>query len=79
MNILFLADNFAPERNAQASRVYERACYWVRWGHQVTVLTCWQRSDQNPAQQGSIVTFFVSGAGLLTPRCARRSPLIHQP
>jgi uncharacterized protein (TIGR03437 family) len=24
-------------------------------------------SDQNPAQQGSIVTFFVSGAGLLTP------------
>lgn len=40
MNILFFADNFAPERNAQASRVYERACYWVRWGHQVTVLTC---------------------------------------
>jgi colanic acid biosynthesis glycosyl transferase WcaI len=40
MNILFLADNFPPERNAQASRVYERACHWVRWGHQVTVLTC---------------------------------------
>lgn len=40
MNILFLADNFPPERNAQASRVYERACYWVRWGHSVTVLTC---------------------------------------
>jgi glycosyltransferase involved in cell wall biosynthesis len=40
MNILFLADNFTPERNAQASRVYERACYWVRWGHQVTVVTC---------------------------------------
>ena len=40
MKILFFADNFAPERNAQASRVYERACYWVRWGHQVTVLTC---------------------------------------
>src|SRR5579862_5639381 len=40
MNILFIADNFPPERNAQASRVYERACYWVRWGHQVTVLTC---------------------------------------
>jgi glycosyltransferase involved in cell wall biosynthesis len=40
MNILFLADNFPPERNAQASRVYERACHWVRWGHQVTVITC---------------------------------------
>jgi len=40
MNILFLADNFPPERNAQASRVYERACHWVRWGHKVTVITC---------------------------------------
>lgn len=40
MKILFFADNFPPERNAQASRVYERACYWVDWGHQVTVLTC---------------------------------------
>lgn len=40
MDILFLADNFPPETNAQASRVYERACYWVRWGHKVTVITC---------------------------------------
>ncbi len=40
MRILFFADNFAPERNAQASRVYERARYWVRWGHEVTVVTC---------------------------------------
>src|SRR5437764_1703599 len=40
MNILFLADNFPPEKNAQASRVYERACYWVEWGHRVTVITC---------------------------------------
>lgn len=40
MKILFLADNFPPEKNAQASRVYERACYWVRWGHEVTVITC---------------------------------------
>lgn len=40
MKILFFADNFAPERNAQASRVYERARYWVRWGHDVTVITC---------------------------------------
>jgi glycosyltransferase involved in cell wall biosynthesis len=39
MKVLFLADNFPPEKNAQASRVYERACYWVKWGHDVTVLT----------------------------------------
>ncbi len=40
MNILFLADNFPPERNAQASLVFERASYWAKWGHEVTVLTC---------------------------------------
>lgn len=39
MNILFITDNFYPEGNAIASRVYERACYWVKWGHQVTVIT----------------------------------------
>lgn len=40
MRILFFADNFPPETNAQASRVFERARYWVRWGHSVTVVTC---------------------------------------
>lgn len=40
MKILFIADNFPPERNAQASRVFERACFWVKWGHDVSVLTC---------------------------------------
>jgi len=40
MDILFIADNFPPERNAQASRVFERARHWVAWGHQVTVITC---------------------------------------
>ncbi len=39
MHIVFFTDNFPPEGNAIASRVYERACYWVRWGHQVTVIT----------------------------------------
>jgi colanic acid biosynthesis glycosyl transferase WcaI len=39
MHILFLTDNFPPEGNAIASRVYERACYWVEAGHQVTVIT----------------------------------------
>ena len=40
MNILFLTENFPPETNAAATRVHERACYWVRWGHRVTVVTC---------------------------------------
>ncbi|MDP6604623.1 MAG: glycosyltransferase family 4 protein [Rhodospirillales bacterium] len=40
MNILFLTENFPPETNAAATRVFERAAYWVRWGHQVTVITC---------------------------------------
>ena len=39
MYILFITDNFYPEGNAIASRVYERACYWIKWGHQVTVIT----------------------------------------
>ncbi len=39
MRILFLSDNFPPESNAAATRVYERAVYWARWGHRVTVLT----------------------------------------
>ena len=40
MKILFLSENFPPETNAAATRVYERACYWVEWGHEVTVITC---------------------------------------
>jgi glycosyltransferase involved in cell wall biosynthesis len=40
MKILFLTENFPPETNAAATRVFERACYWVKWGHRVTVVTC---------------------------------------
>jgi len=40
MRILFLSENFPPETNAAATRVYERACYWVEAGHDVTVMTC---------------------------------------
>ena len=39
MRILFLTENWPPETNAAATRVYERAVYWVRWGHEVTILT----------------------------------------
>lgn len=40
MRILFLSDNFPPESNAPASRLYEHAMDWVRAGHEVTVITC---------------------------------------
>ena len=39
MRILFLTENFPPETNAAATRVYERALYWIREGHSVTVIT----------------------------------------
>ena len=39
MHILFITENFPPETNAAATRVFERACYWVKAGHQVTVIT----------------------------------------
>lgn len=40
MRVLFLTENFPPETNAAATRVYERACYWAAWGHEVHVITC---------------------------------------
>lgn len=40
MRILFLTENFPPETNAAATRVFERACYWQQWGHSVTIVTC---------------------------------------
>ena len=39
MNILFLTDNFVPERNAPATRTYEHALQWVADGHSVTIIT----------------------------------------
>lgn len=40
MNILFFTENYPPETNAAATRVHERAVYWAKWGHNVTVITC---------------------------------------
>ena len=40
MNILFITDNFPPEVNAPASRVYDHCVQWVKEGHNVTVITC---------------------------------------
>ncbi len=40
MRILFFTENFPPETNAAATRVFERAVYWARWGHDITIITC---------------------------------------
>lgn len=40
MKVLFFTENFPPETNAAATRVFERAVYWAKWGHDVTVITC---------------------------------------
>ena len=40
MKILFFSENFPPETNAAATRVFERAVYWAQWGHEVTIITC---------------------------------------
>ncbi len=40
MRILFLSDNFPPESNAPATRLFEHSVRWVRDGHDVTVITC---------------------------------------
>lgn len=39
MHIVFLSDNFPPETNAPATRLFEHAQCWVQSGHQVTVIT----------------------------------------
>lgn len=39
MRVLFLTDNFVPERNAPALRSYEHCRRWVRQGIDVTVVT----------------------------------------
>ncbi len=52
MKILFLTDNFPPEPNAAASRVYERAKYWAAWGHDVTILTSTPNKPEGRAYAG---------------------------
>ena len=39
LNILFLTDNFPPERNVPAMRTWEHVSRWVKDSHQVTVIT----------------------------------------
>ena len=40
MKILFITDNFPPETNAPATRTYEHCFEWVKFGAEVTIITC---------------------------------------
>jgi len=52
VHVLFLTDNYPPEVNAIATRVYERAAHWVREGHEVTVVTCFPNFPQGHLYAG---------------------------
>ena len=52
LRILFITENFPPEVNAAATRVHERACYWVRDGHEVTILTSFPNFPQGKIYPG---------------------------
>ena len=52
MRILFLSDNFPPERNAPAIRTHDHAKYWVKMGHEVTVITCAPNFPQGKVYEG---------------------------
>jgi hypothetical protein len=52
MRILFLTENFPPEVNAAATRVWERAPYWVAKGHAVTIITCFPNFPQGRLHAG---------------------------
>lgn len=39
MKILFITDNFYPEKNAPAKRTFEHASEWIKMGHEVSIIT----------------------------------------
>jgi colanic acid biosynthesis glycosyl transferase WcaI len=61
LNILFITENFPPEVNAAATRVYERACHWVKAGHSVTVLTCFPNFPQGRIYEGYRQSWYSAG------------------
>lgn len=60
MHILFLTENYPPEVNAIASRVSERAAYWARDGHDVTVITSFPNFPQGRLYAGWRQKWFAS-------------------
>lgn len=52
MKILFITDNFPPEVNAPASRTYDHCCEWVKYGADITVITCAPNFPQGKIYEG---------------------------
>jgi len=52
MRVLFITENFPPETNAAATRIFERALYWVKDGHDVTVITSAPNFPQGKLHDG---------------------------
>jgi glycosyltransferase involved in cell wall biosynthesis len=52
MTILFISDNFPPEVNAPATRIYEHCKEWVKLGAEVTVITCFPNFPQGKVYEG---------------------------
>ena len=50
--ILFISDNFPPETNAAALRVYERALYWKKWGYEPKILTSFPSRFKGKQHEG---------------------------
>ena len=52
MKILFITDNFPPESNAPATRTYEHCKRWVKFGADVTVITCFPNFPKGIIYEG---------------------------
>jgi len=52
MKILFLTDNFPPEVNAPATRTYEHCREWIKYGAEITVITCFPNFPQGKVYEG---------------------------
>lgn len=52
MHILFIADNFFPESNALANRLFDHARVWVKAGCEVSIITCVPNFPQGKVHSG---------------------------
>ena len=50
--ILFISENFLPETNAAAARVFERGIYWKEWGYKVKYITSFPNRHMGKAHKG---------------------------
>lgn len=52
MRLLFLTDNFPPEVNAPATRTFEHCKEWLKFGVDITVITCVPNFPQGKVYEG---------------------------